>query len=123
MLQQGRHCESLDPLLEIRDEIVENPESHVTQYDTVLAQVEIPQALLVLSGRVLDLERLVTGVLLHVVQQTQGVAQPKHSGVEVIAFLQHAFNGIQVFGQQRSHLVVIVNAVGVPDAHEENVGR
>lgn len=123
MLQQGWYRERLDSLLEIRDNIVENPECHVAQYDTILAQIEVSQALLILPRCIFDLEWLVAGVLLHVVQQSQGIAQPEHSGIEIVALLQHAFNGIQVFGQQRSHLFVVVDAVGVPDAHEENIGR
>lgn len=78
MLQQGRYRERLNSLLEIRDKIVEDPESHVAQHDAILAQIEIPQALLVLPGRVLDLERLVAGILLHIMQQTQSIAQPEH---------------------------------------------
>jgi len=123
VLQQGWYRESLNSLFEIRDEIIEDPEGHVAQHDAVFAQVKVPQALLVLPGRVFYLEWLVAGVLLHVVQQTQGIAQPEHPRVEVVAFFQHAFNGIQVLGQQRPYLIVIVDAVGVPDAHEENVGR
>jgi len=73
MLQQGRYGKRLDPLLEIRDEIVEDPDRHVAQYNAVLAQVKVPQALLVLPRRILDLEWLVTGVLFHVVQQSQSI--------------------------------------------------
>jgi len=73
VFQQGRHRKRLDPLLEIRDEIVEDPNRHVAEYNAVLAQVKVPQALFVLSRRILDLERLVTGILLHVVQQSQSI--------------------------------------------------
>jgi len=67
VLQQGWYRKGLNSFLEIRDEIVENPESHVAQYDAVLAQVKVPQALFILPRRVLDLERLVARILLHIV--------------------------------------------------------
>jgi len=123
MLQQGRYRERLDSLLEIRDEIIENPERHVTEHDTIFAQVEVPQALLVLSRCILDLERLVARVLFHVMQQSQSITQPEHSEVEVITFLQHTFNSVQIFDQQRSYFIVVVDVVGVSDAHEKDVGR
>jgi len=77
MLWQDWYHKHLDSFFEIRDEIVENPERYITQHDVIFAQVEVPQVLLVLFRCFLDLEWLVARVLLHVVQQSQGITQPE----------------------------------------------
>ena len=70
-----------------------------------------------------NLEGLVAGILLHIVQQPEGVAQPEYAGFEVFAALYHPLHRVEVARQQRAHLVVVVDAVRVSNAHEEDVGR
>ena len=114
MFEESWHRQSLNPLLQGRHDVVEDPECHVTQHYTILAQIEIPQTLFVLSRCVLNLEGLVPGVLFNSVQQPQGVAELEHAEVEILAFLHYALQSVQVTRQQQPEFLVVVDTIRVP---------
>lgn len=95
---------------------------------------------------------LVSAVLLQTVQQAAGVGQPERRHLKVIvvflsekkkpefkhlntpeirqveeprtrSHLQDLLDGVDGGGEKRLHLLVVVDIVGVADAHEEDVSR
>lgn len=122
VLQQRWNRQWLHSFLQMRHDAVEDPERDVVQHASVFAEIKVAQALVVLSGRVLHLERLVPGVLFHAVQQSEGVAHPENTELKVLALLHHLFDAVQVIREEGSNFVVVVDAVRVSDAHEQDVG-
>ena len=58
MLEHGRHDHRIELLLAVLDDRVHEPDGQVAEYAAILGQIEIPQTVLVLPRRVLELKRL-----------------------------------------------------------------